>query len=84
VEIDEPVYAQVYAMALFFDDVINGRPLAARSCIVLDVRGDLVPDPTVGPIFKLSGETIDASNVQDSKFWGNLIPPKVDRPSPCQ
>ena len=51
VEIDEPLYAQVYAMALFFDDIINGRPLAARSCIVLDIRGDLVLDPTVGPVF---------------------------------
>jgi ribose transport system substrate-binding protein len=83
-EIDEPVYAQVYAMALFLDDVMNGRPLAARSCSVLNVRGALVLDPTVGPIFKLSSELINASNVQDPKFWGNLIPPKEDRPSACQ
>jgi ribose transport system substrate-binding protein len=83
-EIDEPVYAQVYAMALFLDDILNGRTLVPRRCTVLGVQGNLALDSTVGPIFTFSGAPIDLSNFHDQKFWGNLIPPKEDRPSPCQ
>jgi len=84
VEIDEPVYAQVYALALFFDDIVkgNGPQLKARRCEVLGMDGELTQQQ-LGPTFTLTGKTITSQNVADPQFWGNLIPPKQPLPQPC-
>jgi ribose transport system substrate-binding protein len=86
VEIDLPVYAQVYGLALFLDEIMKGggKNLAEPTREVLGVHGTLRQDKLRGPIFTLSGKVITKKNVGCAQFWGNLVPPKQTLPPPCQ
>jgi ribose transport system substrate-binding protein len=86
-EIDQPVYAQVYALALFHDEIVKGQSntLTARTCAVLGFRGRLSPDKERGPVFTLSVDVIKKKDVDDRnpRFWGNMVPPEGIIPEPC-
>src|SRR5262249_23754876 len=86
-EIDQPIYAQVHALVLFHDKIINGEGdrLPDMSCSVLGFEGKLVTDKSGtpqdkkrGPIFTLSVKVIQKKDVdnRNPQFWGNLIPPE--------
>jgi ABC-type sugar transport system substrate-binding protein len=93
-EIDQPIYAQVHALALFHDEVIKGQAdrLTERSCSVLGFPGKLATDKEGtpsdkkrGPIFTLSVRVIHKKDIDDRnpQFWGNLIPPERAVLEPC-
>jgi ribose transport system substrate-binding protein len=93
-EIDQPVYAQVHALVLFHDEIMEGKSdrLTGRTCNVLGFNGKLVPDEQGiapdkkrGPIFILPVKVITKKDVDshDPQFWGNMIPPEGISLQPC-
>ncbi len=74
VEVEQPLYAQVYGMAMFIDKIIAGEALAPGTYDVLGHRAELTRQPW-GMTLKIPGTAIRPDNVDDAQFWGNLTPP---------
>ncbi len=74
VEVEQPLYAQVYGMALFIDKLIAGEALAPGVYDVLGHQAELTQEPW-GMTLKIPGTAIRKDNVDDPQFWGNLTPP---------
>jgi len=74
VEVEQPLYAQVYGLAMFIDKIVAGEPLEAGTYDVIGLSSQLVMEPW-GPTLKIPGAAINAENVDSSQFWGNLQPP---------
>jgi hypothetical protein len=81
-EIEQPMYAQVYGMALIFEKIRRGEFAHAkegetRSICILNSRGTLVFDSKRGAILKFAGRVIDSaiSVSGDSSYWGNFQRP---------
>lgn len=74
VEVEQPLYAQAAAVAMFMDKVVNREEIKAGEYDVLGLKG-VVTVETWGPNIKIPGAAIDKSNVDDPAFWGNLKPP---------
>ena len=74
VEVEQPLYAQVYGLAMFLDKIVAGEPLEAGTYDVIGLSSELVMEPW-GPTLKIPGAAINAENVDASQFWGNLQPP---------
>ncbi len=80
-EIEQPLYAQVYGLALGFQEiVIRKRRLPAGPCKVLGVEGK-IDNAEFGPILKLDGsvirpEDLHAGPQAGHSYWGNFVPPQ--------
>ena len=74
VEVEQPLYAQAAALAMFADKVVNGEAIKAGTYPVLGLESELT-DETWGPNIKIPGAAITAENVDDPKFWGNQKSP---------
>ena len=74
VEVEQPLYAQVWGMAKFMDKVVSHDKLAPGKYNVIGLDGELTLEAW-GPNLKLPGAAINAQNVNESRFWGNLKPP---------
>jgi ribose transport system substrate-binding protein len=74
VEVEQPMYAQAAALAMFADKVVNGEEIKPGT---YDVTGleSVVTIEDWGPNIKIPGAAITKDNVDDPKFWGNLQPP---------
>jgi ribose transport system substrate-binding protein len=73
-EVEQPLYAQVYGLAMFFGKVLAGEPLAPDTCQVLGLRAELTLEEW-GANLVIPGAVITPDNVDDPRFWGNLKPP---------
>ena len=73
-EIEQPLYAQVWGLAMFIDKIVAGEPLEAGSYDVIGLEGVLTIE-SWGPNLALPGAAITAENVDESRFWGNLQTP---------
>ena len=76
VEVEQPLYAQVYGLAMFVDKIIAGEPLKAGTYDVLGLKSTLTAEAW-GMNLKIPGAAITAANVDSLRFWGNLQPPGV-------
>ncbi len=74
VEVEQPLYAQAAAVAMFMDKVVNKQEIKAGEYDVLGLKSVLTVEAW-GPNIKIPGAAIDKSNVDNPAFWGNLKPP---------
>jgi ribose transport system substrate-binding protein len=75
VEVEQPLYAQIYGLAMFADKVIAGEALEPGTYDVLGLQSELTEEDW-GPNLKIPGAAITKENVDEERFWGNLSPPK--------
>ena len=74
VEVEQPMFAQAAALAMFADKVIGGEDLEPGTYDVTGLESTLTIEEW-GPNLKIPGAAITKDNVDDPKFWGNLKPP---------
>lgn len=74
VEVEQPLYAQAAAVAMFMDKVVSKQEIKPGEYDVIGLKG-VVTDEAWGPNIKIPGAAITKENVDDPKFWGNLKPP---------
>ena len=74
VEVEQPLYAQVYGLAMFVDKIVAGEELTAGTYDVIGLQSELSKEKW-GWNLKIPGAAITKGNVDDSKYWGNLKPP---------
>ena len=74
VEVEQPLYAQVYGLAMFAPKIIAGEELEPGTYDVAGLKGELTIEEW-GPNLKIPGAAITSDNVDDTRFWGNLTPP---------
>jgi ribose transport system substrate-binding protein len=73
-EVEQPLFAQVYGVAMFLDKIIAGEELTAGTYDVLGLEGTL-SEESWGWNMKLPGAAITIDNVDNKTFWGNLDAP---------
>ncbi|GAB5376988.1 MAG: sugar ABC transporter substrate-binding protein [Acuticoccus sp.] len=74
VEVEQPMYAQAAALAMFADKIIAGEELAPGTYDVTGLESTLTIEDW-GPNIKIPGAAITADNIDNPSFWGNLQPP---------
>jgi ribose transport system substrate-binding protein len=75
VEVEQPLYAQVYGLAMFTPKILAGEELEPGTYDVTGLESELGIEEW-GPNLKIPGAAITKDNVDDTRFWGNLTPPK--------
>jgi ribose transport system substrate-binding protein len=74
VEVEQPLYAQAAAIAMFADKVVNKQELKPGTYKVLGLDSTLTSE-SWGPNLKIPGAAITKDNVDESRFWGNMKAP---------
>lgn len=74
VEVEQPLYAQIYGLAMFMPKILRGEPLEPGTYDVVGLDGVLTMEEW-GPDLKVPGAAITSENVDDTRFWGNLTAP---------
>ncbi len=74
VEVEQPLYAQAAAVAMFMDKIVAGEELVPGEYDVIGLPS-VVSVEAWGPTIKIPGAAITAENVDNPAFWGNLQPP---------
>jgi ribose transport system substrate-binding protein len=74
VEVEQPLYAQVYGLAMFTPMILAGKTPAPGPYDVTGLESELTLEDW-GPNLKIPGAAITKDNVDDTRFWGNLTPP---------
>lgn len=74
VEVEQPLYAQAAAVAMFADKIINKKEIKPGKVKVLGLESEVTIE-TWGPNIKIPGAAITKANVDEPKFWGNLKAP---------
>lgn len=74
VEVEQPLYAQIYGLAMFMPKILAGEPLEPGTYDVTGLSAELTMEEW-GPDLKVPGAAITPENVDDTRFWGNLTPP---------
>ncbi len=75
VEVEQPLFAQVWGMAKFMNLIEAGAKIEPGTYDVLGLEGTLTIEDW-GPNLALPGAAITAENVDESRFWGNLVTPE--------
>jgi ribose transport system substrate-binding protein len=75
VEVEQPLYAQAAALAMFADKVVNKETIEAGTYDVIGLESTLTIE-SWGPNLRIPGAAITAENVDDPRFWGNLKVPE--------
>jgi ribose transport system substrate-binding protein len=74
VEVEQPLYAQAAAVAMFMDKVVNKQEIKGGNYEVLGLPAVLTIEAW-GPNMKIPGAAITKENVDNPAFWGNMKPP---------
>jgi ribose transport system substrate-binding protein len=74
VEVEQPLYAQAAAVAMFMDKIVAKAPIEPGEYDVIGLTGTVTTEAW-GPNIRLPGAAITPANIDDPKFWGNLKPP---------
>ncbi|MDF0597242.1 sugar ABC transporter substrate-binding protein [Psychromarinibacter halotolerans] len=74
VEVEQPLFAQAAALAMFADKVVAGEEIEAGTYDVLGLESTVTIEDW-GPNIKIPGAAITPENVDDPTFWGNLQAP---------
>ena len=70
--VEQPVSAQAEGIAMFLDDIIQGKKIELGSYEVLGIPAELIEQP-YGFELRISGSIVNIDNVDDPKFWGNQV-----------
>lgn len=73
-EVEQPLYAQAAAVAMFMDKIVNHQEIKAGEYDVLGLKSTLTIEAW-GPNIKIPGAAITIENVDNPAFWGNMKPP---------
>ncbi len=82
VEVEQPLYAQAAALAMFADTVVNKEEIKPGNYQVLGLDSVMTIEKW-GPNIKIPGAAITKDNVDEPRFWGNLKAPS-DKITPVQ
>ena len=82
VEVEQPLYAQAAALAMFADKVVNKQEIKPGNYNVLGLDS-VVTIEAWGPNIKIPGAAITKDNVDEARFWGNLKAPS-DKITPVE
>jgi ribose transport system substrate-binding protein len=82
VEVEQPLYAQAAALAMFADKVVNKQEIKPGNYTVLGLDSVLTIEAW-GPNIKIPGAAITKENVDEARFWGNLKAP-ADKITPVE
>jgi ribose transport system substrate-binding protein len=82
VEVEQPLYAQAAAIAMFADKVANKQEIKAGTYKVLGLDSTLTIEKW-GANLKIPGAAIRKDNVDEARFWGNLKAPS-DKITPVE
>jgi ribose transport system substrate-binding protein len=74
VEVEQPLYAQAAAIAMFADKVVNKQEIKPGIYKVLGLDSTVTIEKW-GPNIKIPGAAITKANVDEPRFWGNLKAP---------
>jgi ribose transport system substrate-binding protein len=74
VEVEQPLYAQAAAIAMFADKVVKKQEIKAGTYDVLGLKSTMTIEKW-GPNLKIPGAAITKANVDEARFWGNLKAP---------
>src|SRR5687767_1827644 len=74
VEVEQPLFAQAAALAMFADKVVNKQEIKPGKYSVLGLESEITIE-SWGPNLKIPGAAITKENVDESRFWGNLKAP---------
>ncbi len=74
VEVEQPMFAQAAALAMFADKVVNKEEIKPGTYDVTGLPSVLTIEAW-GPNIKIPGAAITKDNVDDPRFWGNGKPP---------
>ncbi|MEW9806870.1 sugar ABC transporter substrate-binding protein [Mesorhizobium marinum] len=74
VEVEQPLYAQAAAVAMFMDKIVNKQEIKAGQYDVIGLDGTMTIEAW-GPNIRLPGAAITKENVDNPAFWGNMKPP---------
>jgi ribose transport system substrate-binding protein len=74
VEVEQPLYAQAAAVAMFMDKIVNKEEILAGEYDVLGLKSTVTIEAW-GPNIKIPGAAITMDNIDNPAFWGNLQPP---------
>ncbi len=73
-EVEQPLYAQAAAVAMFMDKIVNKEEIVAGEYDVLGLKSTVTIEAW-GPNIKIPGAAITMDNIDNPAFWGNLQPP---------
>lgn len=79
VEVEQPLYAQVYGIAIFIERILNREVLKAGTYDVIGTEAVLTYEKW-GWTLKTPGTAINKENVDDPHFWGNRVTPYISIP----
>ncbi len=82
VEVEQPLYAQAAAVAMFADKIINKQEIKPGTYNVLGLESTVTIEAW-GPNIKIPGAAITKANVDEPRFWGNLKAP-ADKITPVE
>ena len=74
VEVEQPLYAQAAAVAMFMDKIVGKQEIKPGEYDVLGLKSTVTTEAW-GPNIKIPGAAITKDNVDNPAFWGNLKPP---------
>ena len=74
VEVEQPLYAQAAAIAMFADKVVNKQEIKPGKYSVLGLESELTIE-SWGPNLKSPGAAITKDNIDEPRFWGNMKAP---------
>jgi ribose transport system substrate-binding protein len=74
VEVEQPLFAQAAALAMFADKVVNKQEIKPGHYKVLGLDSEMTIE-SWGPNIKIPGAAISKDNVDEPKFWGNMKAP---------
>jgi ribose transport system substrate-binding protein len=74
VEVEQPLFAQAAALAMFADKVVNKQEIKPGTYNVLGLDSTMTIEAW-GPNLKIPGAAITKANVDEPRFWGNMKPP---------
>ncbi len=77
VEVEQPLYAQAAAVAMFMDKIVNKQEIKPGEYDVLGLKSTVTTEAW-GPNIKIPGAAISKDNVDNPSFWGNLKPPTAE------
>ena len=76
-EVEQPLYAQAAAVAMFMDKIVGKQEIKAGEYDVLGLKSTVTIEAW-GPNIKIPGAAITKENVDNPAFWGNLKPPTAE------
>lgn len=74
VEVEQPLYAQAAAIAMFMDKIVKKEEIKPGEYDVLGLKSTVTKEAW-GPNIKIPGAAITKENVDNPAFWGNQKPP---------